>query len=388
MKVAILGKWPSGNLNGGVANHTQNLVESLRECNGIELSLISFGNVSKIIRLGNARIILIKSRKIYYIFPFLAILKLIKEIKKTKIEIIHLQGSNISPYLIAAGLLKDSYPAVSIVLGLVSKEILYRKGVRWHFNSFFSRIAEKYIISKSQSIVVETESIKKIVSKWTRAIIYVVPSGIDFNKFQEIRSIPSLEKTDIFIASRLEKLKGIDLLIKATSMVVNELPSIRVFIAGIGPEERELKALVKKLNLENHIQFLGFISNEEKYQYYNACKFVVIPSRWDCQPIALFEAAASGKPVIASDMSNPEIVEEGNTGLIFKSENVTDLADKMKILMTNQELREKMSKTAKEKAKKFDWSEIAQKFVNIYGEVIKDFHKRNTEQKPIEVKKL
>ena len=375
MKVAILGKRPLGNLNGGVANHTQNLIKSLSELNGIELALISFGNESKIIRQGNARIILIKSRIIYYIFPFLAIFKLIQEIKKTKIEIIHLQGSNISPYLIVAGLLMNRYPTVSMVLGLVSKETPYREGVRWHLNSFLSRIAEKYIISKSQSIVVETESIRKIVGKWTRATIYVVPSGIDFNTFREIRSIQSLEKPDIFVASRMEKLKGLDLLIKATSIVVTELPNIQVFIAGTGPEERELKALVKKLNLENHIRFLGFISNEEKYQYYNACKFVVVPSRWDCQPITLFEAAASGKPVIASDMSNPEIVEDRNTGLIFKSENVTDLADKIKILMKNQELREKMSITAKERATKFDWKEIAQKFVNIYGEVIKDFHK-------------
>jgi glycosyltransferase involved in cell wall biosynthesis len=343
----------------------------------MELSVISFSNQSKIIRQGNTRIVLIKSRKIYYLFPFLAILKLFHEIKKTKIDIIHLQGSNFSPYLIVTDLLKSRYPTLVIVLGLVSKEARYREGVGWHFYSFFNRIAEKYIITKSKNIVVETESIKKIVSKWTQANIYVVPSGVDFNKLQEIRSIPLSEKPDIFVASRLEKLKGIDLLIKATSIIINEFPSLRVFIAGTGPDEKELKVLVKRLNLENHIRFLGFISNEEKYQYYDACKFVVIPSRWDCQPIALFEAAASGKPVIASDMSNPEIVIEGETGLIFKSENVNDLIDKMILLLKNPEVIEKIGKNAQENVKKYDWSEIGKKFAEIYNEVIKDFYKQN-----------
>ena len=127
MKVVILGKWPTGEIDGGVANHTINLVKSLSELNGIEVFAISFGNESKIFKQHNVNILLIKSKKTYYIFPFLAIYRLLQEIKKIKTDIIHLQGSNLSPYLVVVGLLKDKYPFVSIILGIISKETSFSK---------------------------------------------------------------------------------------------------------------------------------------------------------------------------------------------------------------------------------------------------------------------
>jgi glycosyltransferase involved in cell wall biosynthesis len=122
------------------------------------------------------------------------------------------------------------------------------------------------------------------------------------------------------------------------------------------------------------VKFLGFITDEEKYRNYNACKIVVVPSRWDCQPFALFDAAASGKPVVASDMSNPGIVDNGKTGVIFKSNDINDLASKIILLLKDDKLRNEMGKAAKEKAKQYDWSRIAARTVEIYKDVIADFH--------------
>jgi glycosyltransferase involved in cell wall biosynthesis len=167
--------------------------------------------------------------------------------------------------------------------------------------------------------------------------------------------------------NNLTKIKGVDILIKALQIVINSIPNLSVYIAGSGPQEKELKTLVKKLNLENYVKFLGFISDEEKYQYYKACKIVVVPSRQDCQPAALFDAAASEKPVIASDMSNPGIVEEGKTGFIFKSEDIEDLASKMITLLKNEKLREEMGIVAKAKVKQYDWSEVAERYIEIYN---------------------
>jgi glycosyltransferase involved in cell wall biosynthesis len=376
MKLVILGKWPSEDIIGGVANHTQNLVRSLSEQNEIELSVISFADKSKIIKHGNAKIIFIKSSRLYYLLPFLTIFKLFKVIKNEKIDIIHLQGSNLSPYLIITSLLKYRYPISIMVLGIVRIESRYKEESKLPIYSFLNKIAEKHIITQSKNIIVATESIKRIISKWTKANIYVISSGIDLKKFNTIQLKSLSEKSDVLIISRLEKLKGIDLVIKATSMLINEFPDIKILIAGTGSEEEELKYLVKKLKLEKYIRFLGFISDEEKYKYYNASKYVVIPSRWDCQPITLFEAAASGKPVIISDMSNHEIIIEGKTGLIFKSDNVNDLVSNMKILLKNPILREQMGKTAKDYIKKYDWNKISKKYVDVYKKVINDFYKK------------
>ena len=94
---------------------------------------------------------------------------------------------------------------------------------------------------------------------------------------------------------------------------------------------------------------MGYITDQEKYSYYNVCKIVVIPSRWDCQPAALFEAAAYSKPVIASDASNPDVIMDGITGFVFKSEDVKDLEKKIAYLLKNKNIQEKWVKGLKMK---------------------------------------
>ncbi len=132
---------------------------------------------------------------------------------------------------------------------------------------------------------------------------------------------------------------------------------------------------MKRLGLDKHVKFLGFISEEEKYQYYKSCKIVVVPSRWDCQPDAPLVAAASGKPVVASRIGGiRDTVEDGKTGFLFKSENIEDLADKIVTLLKDEELREEMGNAAKEKANdifaatKLTWLEEINKYEKKTGD--------------------
>jgi glycosyltransferase involved in cell wall biosynthesis len=374
VRVAILANWPEEEAVGGVAYYTKSLVKSLSGQNQIDLHVISFGNVSKKIKEDNAHIHLIKAEKIYYLLPFLALSRVSKELKKIDPDVIHIQGSNISPYLLVGGRLRKRYPSTLIILGIVSRESKYGYGSSGNIWSFFNRISEKYYISKIPNLVVETNSIKDIVKSQTNSKIHVVPPGIDYIKYQDTKPENFKEKPDIFMVCKIEELKGIDLLIQSLPVVLKSIPELKVYIAGKGPQEEELKTMVQNLNLEDHVKFLGFISDEEKYQYYNSCKVVAVPSRWDCQPITLFEAAASGTPVVASDMSNPEVVVDGKTGFIFESENVNDLAKKLTLLLKDEKLLKLMSLAAKERGRQHDWHNTAKRFVDIYQEVISDFH--------------
>lgn len=378
MRVVILANWPEGELCDGVAYYTKNLAISLGKQDEVEVHVISFGNESKSLEDAKTHITWVKSRKIYYPFPFLALLRLFKEIERIKPDVIQVHGSNISPYILLGGLLRNKYPSILIILGLVSRESRYGYGAKNNIWPYISRFTEKYSISKFQNLVVETNSIKEVVEDQTKSKIYVSPPGIDCFKYQDIKPKSSSEKPDIFMVSKIEKLKGMDLLIQSLHTVLQSIPKLKVCIAGTGPQENELKTLVKKLNLEDHVKFLGYISEEEKFQYYKACKVVAVPSRWDCQPITLFEAAASGKVVVASNMSNPEIVIDGKTGFVFKSEDVDDLADKLTLLLKDETLRDQMSESAKERAREYEWSRTAKRFVDIYQEVIQDFHNRKT----------
>ena len=389
MRAVILCGYPLNKIYTGSKIYEDKLTYHLSRIRNIELHIITIGKKNRQFKKDNLIIHTIKKRKFVSIPFFHPVLlwKIKRKIMEINPDVVHAISSGYL-YSTAAAFLRDKYTTVLTAYGIAAIEIKYFKEdykkiqkIQSYIFSPIPIINEKYVFSKIPNIIVDSLSIKDLVSKWTKSKIYVVPAGIEYGEIEKMQSHTLLnERPDIFIVVNLEKVKGVDTLIEAIPIVLKSIPNLSVYIAGIGPQENELKHLVKKLNLEDHVKFLGFISDEEKYQYYKACKLVVVPSRWDCQPAALFDAAASDKPVIASDMSNPGIVDDGKTGFIFESENVADLANKIVILLKDEELREEMGNAAKEKAKQYDWSNVAERYVEIYKEAIADFHRRRNKK--------
>lgn len=383
IKIAMVGRYPLSEIYGGYQWYIDRLSHYISHIDGIELHIITLSNEKREFKKDNLNIHAVK--RIFNLpFPFtIPIDTWLLRCENLKVEpnIVHAIGAD--AYSMVSLTVCNKYPTVLTMVGIRGKESRFGGVLYSIFGMIVLKPLERYVVSKISNIIVETSSIKNLISKWTKSKIYVVPDGIEFEKVQEIPRHSLNEKIDIFLATRLAKIKGIDVLIKAVPIIINSIPNLSVRIAGSGPQEKKLKNLVKKLNLENHVKFLGFISEEEKYHYYKTCKLVVVPSRWDCQPITLFETAASGKPVIASDMSNPGIVEDGKTGLIFKSENVEDLAGKIITLLKDEKIREEMGRAAKEKAKNYDWTKIAERTFEIYKEVIADFRRRKAKNKKV-----
>lgn len=366
-----MGKWPVDEIYGGVAVHTVNLITEMSKLEGLKLYYISFGKESQIIKMNNAKIVIIKIWRIYYILPFLPLFILKWKTNKIKSDIFQIQGSNLSPYLIYA-LLSCRKNKILNIYGLIFKETSFKdENLINSILRFLSIRLESYAISKIPTIIVESSFIKKLIAGKTESMIQVIPDGIEIEKIQQSQK-DYIEMPDIFVASRLVNLKGIDILIKSINAVKKKLPNIKVFIAGSGPHKDELVGLTRKLGLEKNINFLGYISDNDKYAYYNSCKIVVVPSRWDCSPIGIFEAMGAGKPVIASDNTNSEILEDSINGFIFESENFQSLSEKILILLTNKEIRQKMSYMAKKKALKYDWNNIAESYFKIYENVIEN----------------
>jgi glycosyltransferase involved in cell wall biosynthesis len=296
-------------------------------------------------------------------------------------DIVHAEGTS-APYSTAAALVRDRYPTLLTILGIFMKQLKFLRGVDFMFSRLFFIPNEKYVISKIPHIIVQSPHIKNLLSNITNSKIYVVPEGIEFEKIRDTPPHDLNEKIDIFIAVGLIRLKGIETLINAIPEVIRSVHDIKVYIAGSGKEEEKLKSMVKNLELEDHVKFLGYISDEEEInRYYKACKLVVVPSRWDINPFAPLNAAASGKPAIVSDKCNSSVIKDGETGFVFKSEDVEELSSKMVKLLTDDKLREEMGKAAMEKAKEYDWRRIVDRKVEIYKTVIADFHERKRKGK-------
>jgi glycosyltransferase involved in cell wall biosynthesis len=381
-KVVMLAPYSRHSKRSGSVIHIEKTIEYLSYRDDIELHVVTIGDKNVQFKKDNLNIHIIKKSRLPS--PF-SIPGLVRSLKRKTIEIhpniVHAEGTS-HRYSTAAALIRNKYPTLLTVMGVVQEEIKFYKGIGLIFSILIRKPNEKYVVSKIPHIIVQSPPIKNLISRMTKSKIYVVSDGSEFENIQDTKPNDLTEKIDIFIAVGLIRLKGIDILIKAIPVVIKSVPDLKVYIAGSGEDEENLKNMVKDLGLGRYVKFLGYISDEEEInRYYNACKLVVVPSRWDVNPFAPLNAAASGKPAIVSDKCNSSVIEDGKTGFVFKSEDVEELSRKIVKLLTDDELREEMGKAAMEKAKEYDWSKIIDRKVEIYKEVIADFHERKEKGK-------
>jgi len=183
---------------------------------------------------------------------------------------------------------------------------------------------------------------------------------------------PILErKNDILFVGRLIKIKGIDILISA----IKRLPSfnrINVCIVGMGPEENNLKELVKSYGLEKNIRFISSVSEEELSQLYLNSKIVVFPSyQKEGILLSMLEAAAHGCGLIVSNCCGmPEFIENGKNGLLFEPKNIEDLSNKINLLMNDKDKRNELGYNAFIKIRDY-WNDLerTKELYNYYLEV-------------------
>jgi glycosyltransferase involved in cell wall biosynthesis len=371
IKVAMLAQYLPDSKQNGVSMHINRITKHLSQRDDIELHLITIGNEKKQLRKGNLIIHIIKKiaklPESLLIFQTMSLKHKIIEINP---DIVHAQGTH-PPYSTAAALVRNKYPTILTVHGIVAKELKFRRGISFIFGVILPKPNERYVLSKVPDIVVCSPQMKGLVRNMTNTKIYVIPNGIDFEDIRNIQPHKLIEHPSILYVGRLSKVKGIDVLLNAIPIIRKKIPNLRIYIAGSGPEGDNLKKRVKELNIEENVKFLGFISEDEKYAYYKSADVCVFPSVYEPFGIVLLEAMACGKPIVASNVGGiPFVVEDEKTGLLFESGNVEDFAEKLITLLKDKELRDKMGEAGRERAKEFTWDGIAEQTVDLYKLVI------------------
>ena len=207
--------------------------------------------------------------------------------------------------------------------------------------------------------IFESEAMKK-TAVYGRGIsaskAKVVNLGVDTEKFYpmmtdypyRIFKIPKKRKIIIY-SGHMEERKGIDVIMKSAIYLSEKLgrSDFHFLLLGNKPgEEKKYLDMISHTQADNFVTFGGYVSNIELI--FPGCYMGVIASKgWDSFTMSSVEMAASGLPIIVSNLQGlVETVEEGVTGYIFKSKNYIDLSHKIQILLDNYKLRDKMSKSA------------------------------------------
>jgi D-inositol-3-phosphate glycosyltransferase len=217
--------------------------------------------------------------------------------------------------------------------------------------------------------------------------VVVIPPGVDVSHFYPIPAdeakqaigIRPCEQMLLFVG-RIEALKGIDVLIEAIGILRKK--GLSMCLAVIGGEvsstnggsvEMErLQALREQAGLEDLVAFLGKKAQDTLPYYYSAAEAVVVPSHYESFGMVALEAMACGAPVVASQVGGlAYLVQDGVTGFTVAVDDAQALADRLALILTQPELRQKLSQQAAQLARGYAWETIAEKVLELYERALR-----------------
>jgi D-inositol-3-phosphate glycosyltransferase len=214
--------------------------------------------------------------------------------------------------------------------------------------------------------------------------ISIIPPGVDTRHFFPMPREVARERIGaapgdwmVLFVGRIERLKGVDTLIRAIALLAHECPTWveKMCVAVIGgdpatnenAEMERLKAMRLDLGLSDLITFLGARDQDQLQYYYNAADFVVMPSRYESFGMVALEAMACGRPVIASEVGGlAYLVRDGETGFHVPEGQHISLATAMARLLQDDTLRMRLGRQAEAWAQNYTWPRVADQLIGVF----------------------
>ena len=259
------------------------------------------------------------------------------------------------------------FPAV---LGISIGRIL-RKRIILTFHgggaeSFFRQKQKfvKYYLNRTSANIVLSGFIGRVFEQY--GIKYtVIPNVL------EVDDSSFKVRTDIkprFISIRsMTETYNIKCTLKAFSTIQEKYPDAVITLLGDGPQKSELEQYVNDHHLQN-VTFVGQVPNAEIYHYLDGADIMVSSSRFDNMPVSILEGFKAGLVVIASNVGGiPYMIEDGQNGFLFESDNDREMAEKMTAAVENPERSLEMIKKAHLSLKQYSWEVVSTQLLPLYN---------------------
>lgn len=242
-------------------------------------------------------------------------------------------------------------------------------------NNWLMKKIKGHCLRKAGAVTVVSEALKeKALSICKLENIHVISMGCDTHSFGIQYRIDNYfnqkDKRVVLFVGRLVEIKGVTYLIEAMRQL-----DAKLIIVGSGPLEKQLKKQAKDMG--DKVQFLGSRTHEELRTIYASADVFVAPSittedgAKEGFGLVIIEAMSSGLPVIGSDSGGiSEIVVNGENGFLVEEKNVHDLRSKIRYLLENPSIYQKLKEGAIKTSQKYDYGFIAQRYQKILNEIL------------------
>lgn len=176
----------------------------------------------------------------------------------------------------------------------------------------------------------------------------------------------------IGVVSRLERIKGMDMVVPAFAEIYKHHPSMRLLIVGDGSQRDLMEQQVQNADLpEESVRFVGRQGQDKLQSFYDQIDILLMPSRSEGFGLTAIEGMARGcVPVVSNTGGLPEVVEDGVSGLLHTSESVEDMISKIASIICNPKLFDQLSLGAYNRAHDFSRNQYTHQIEQLYGQLL------------------
>ncbi len=219
--------------------------------------------------------------------------------------------------------------------------------------------------------------------------VEALSNGVDLTAFhpgkcpQEIFEKYQIDadKPRMIYVGRVDPEKSIDVVVKAFSKVLQELPEAEFLVVGDGTDRENLEDLAKELKITENVRFLGRVLPPDLQELYKTGLFFVTASETETQGIVLIEAAATGLPLVAVDGGAVrELCQDGRNGILCQPKDINGIATAIEKLFKDEKLRARYGAGSLEVAALHDLNRTLSRFEAIYEEAIETKHIENADK--------
>lgn len=201
-------------------------------------------------------------------------------------------------------------------------------------------------------------------------IYNALPAGISISQQAKSQNRP----LTIGVVSRLESIKGMDLVVPAFAQVKACHPEMQLLIVGDGSLRKQMEEQTHKAGLEKAVEFAGRQPQEKLSSYYDRIDILLMPSRSEGFGLTAIEGMARGCVVVAARTGGlPEVVRDGKVGLLHEPEQIKDLAAKINKLIEKPTLWKQFSNEATTYVQRFSFERFSQLFNNLYQKISNNY---------------
>ncbi|MFP4002053.1 MAG: glycosyltransferase family 4 protein, partial [Thermoplasmata archaeon] len=245
--------------------------------------------------------------------------------------------------------------------------------------NLYERTLGTYTVSKADKIITTTTSYGATSKAVWHQNADIIPNAVDSERFHPsndggwVRDELGIgDKKLITYVGRIVYHKGLEYFVRAAKHLRDQ--NVQFILVGTGEFRSELERIIEREELEDTVMFAGRVPNEDLPNYYAATDIFVLPSvsRLEAFGIVALEAMSSEVPVIVSDIPGVrEVIVEGKHGLLAEPMNSEDIAGKIRTLLENPDMAERMGKKGRERVEeKFTWQKVAEDIESVYKSIL------------------